>query len=146
MIDFILGFWIGYIILSVPGFSSSRREVRVFYHFIPLIFTLLLRIMFVKNALFTTTSVVLSMSGVNSTHLFVITGIKAFPENKSRYKVVKSCQKKCVQALFHFFTKKSWTKSCQKVELNSCKLVTVAACRDFVPGLSRDCSRFYFHG
>ena len=81
MIDFILGFWIAYIILSVPGFSSSMGEVRVFYHFITLIFSLLLRVMFVKNAMLITTSVFLSMSGVNGTHLFEITGIHPFPGN-----------------------------------------------------------------
>ena len=46
-----------YIILSVTGFSSSRREVGVFHHFITFIFFLFLNTMFVKKALRTATLV-----------------------------------------------------------------------------------------
>ena len=38
MIDLILGTWMGYIIFSFNGFSSSERKVSVFHHFITLIF------------------------------------------------------------------------------------------------------------
>ena len=39
----------GYINLSVTGFSSSRNKVGVFHHFITFISCLFLRIMFVKE-------------------------------------------------------------------------------------------------
>ena len=79
----ILGTWMGYIILSVTGFSSSRREVGV-YDFITCI--LFLRITFVKKVLLTITCF---MSGVNNAHWFFITDKDAFPGNKSYSKAVK---------------------------------------------------------
>ena len=52
-----------YIILSVTGFSSSRREVGVFYHFKSRLYIFLfVRIMFVKKALLTATSMFYSES------------------------------------------------------------------------------------
>ena len=40
----------GYLVLFVTGFSSSGREVGVFYHFITLIFCLFFRNIFVNKA------------------------------------------------------------------------------------------------
>lgn len=53
LIDFILGTWMGYIILSATAFSSSRGKVGVFHHLITLIFLfvwLFLKVMFVEKA------------------------------------------------------------------------------------------------
>lgn len=85
----------GDIILLVTGFSSDRRKVRVFYHFVMLIFCLVLRIIFVKKTLITTFSVFYSQSGVNNAHKFVINGLSTFLERKVvNYKTVTNCQKK----------------------------------------------------
>ena len=85
----------GDIILLVTGFSSGRRKVRVFYHFVMLIFCLVLRIIFVKKTLITTFSVFYSLSGVNNAHKFVINGLNTFLERKVvNYKTVTNCQKK----------------------------------------------------
>ena len=83
------------------------------------------------------------MSGVNNGDLFAIAGIGNFPGNKSCYKAVTSCQSKDVTTLFQHFLKKSWTESCQKVELNFRKLVTTVACRYFVWVLSLGYFLFY---
>lgn len=46
-----------YIILSAAGFGISRRDAELFNHFITFTFRLLVRIIFVKKTLLTTTSV-----------------------------------------------------------------------------------------
>ena len=73
----------GYITLSVTGFSSSRREVGVYYLITCILF---LRVMFVKKVLLTITCF---MSGVNNAHGFLITGTDTSPRNKSYSKAVK---------------------------------------------------------
>ena len=163
MIGSFLGTWKGYIILSVISFSSSGREVGLFYHFITLIFFIFLRITFVKKIvdvailkwnniyfLLSNTSMFYFISFVDNANLFVTASISTFPGNKS---CLQSCHK-LFQLLsvrfwgcFNFFptfSKNIWTKSCQKVELNICKVMTAVACQEFLPILSRNCSAFYF--
>ena len=53
----------------------------------------------------------------------MLTGIDTLLENN---KTATNCQIKDVPTLFQLFLKKSWTKSCLKVELNSSRLVTAA--------------------
>ena len=121
---------------------------------------LFLRILFVKKAfdaamsktklhLFITYNHYLqqhSMAAVSNAHLLAITDINTFHRNKSCWEAITKYQKLNDQKTLAFLCKYRSTKSCQKVELMLCKLLTALACQDFMPRLSQDCSLFYFHG
>ena len=111
MNDFILGTWMRYKILSVTGFSSSRREV-VVYHFIALIFCYFLGLR-LSRKLCLQPPQFYSISGVNNAHFIVITGINTFSENKNCQKAAISSQKD-VPSLFQLSLKKL-DESFQKV-------------------------------
>ena len=88
------------------------------------------------------------MSGVNNalTVLFVMTDTKTCPRNQFFTKLCHKTQA-AEEGFFKFvpvFSSKSWTKSCQKVELNLRKLETAVACCDFVRELSWNYFCFYF--
>ena len=104
MIDFILGTWMGCIILSVTGFSLSRRNnwsiLSFYYSYV--LFVYFLGLCFSRNllmlqclkrnyfcSLLITTSAFCSASGVN-----MFTGIDTFLKNERCYKAVTSCQRK----------------------------------------------------
>lgn len=70
----------GYIIFSVTGSSSNSGEVEVLYPFITLKFGLFLRIMFVKKAVVTSTSVT-SCLMKNASPLFQHFQINAGPNS-----------------------------------------------------------------
>ena len=80
--------------LSVTGLSTDRREIGVFYYFIMLMFCMFDTIKFVKKVFDVAMSTTkLNQSEVNNTHVFVISGMDNFPDNRSCYKAVTSCQK-----------------------------------------------------
>ena len=82
-----------------------------------------------NTLLLTTTSMFYAMPGVNNAHLFVTASMNTFAEKKNCYKAVTSCFNLfqwAVSGCFNFvptFSKSIWSESCQKVELNLCKLV-----------------------